>query len=308
MVVTEPPPDTTQAVISDAVGGAPVQLRDFRVGHDGWARDALAILPPSGAEVGGALGAEDVAADAAVLRLYRALFGTDAEAQVFPIEDAGEEPPLRDLDWTVEPQTLLAWVDGAGVAWRRESDGQLVEGTVLLGAGGDGLYRRDDAGLVAWVSRRGADLCDAKASLRGFAATSDLLLGAIEAGGSMVVVGRERVASPLALTPLRTESLLRIAALRSRWQRRTIEHLRKEPGVPSPALELGQSFQRNNLFSGKLHDDSDWAPIYLSDGLSDTEFGGELCIADQLLKSWSLNGKVSYDNFLYRIRCTDPVW
>src|SRR5262249_27917248 len=41
----------------------------------------------------------------------------------------------------------------------------------------------------------------------------------------------------------------------------------------------------------------DWAPIYLSDLLLDTEYGSVLNQADQMLKGWSECGLVEYHNF-----------
>ena len=92
-----------------------------------------------------------------------------------------------------------------------------------------------------------------------------------------MVIGRERLLAPEVLPPLRFESLIVLAAA-SRWS-------------------LAQSFQRRSLFAGKLHSGSDWAPILLSDELQGTEFGSLLDLADQILKSWSMNGEVAYQAF-----------
>ena len=43
----------------------------------------------------------------------------------------------------------------------------------------------------------------------------------------------------------------------------------------------------------------DWAPIYLSPALINTEFGALLNITDQMLKSWSQSGQVEYLYFDY---------
>src|SRR5260370_34025951 len=43
----------------------------------------------------------------------------------------------------------------------------------------------------------------------------------------------------------------------------------------------------------------DWAPIYLSPRLIDTEYGSLLNITDQLLKGWTQHGDVEYVNFTY---------
>ena len=63
--------------------------------------------------------------------------------------------------------------------------------------------------------------------------------------------------------------------------------------------ELSQSYERNNLFAGKLPGGKDYAPILLSDELSHTEYGNILNVTDQMLKSWSENGDVEYHAFAY---------
>ena len=83
------------------------------------------------------------------------------------------------------------------------------------------------------------------------------------------------------LWPLRTESILTLASAHT--------------------ADLGQSYERTRVFAGKLASGGDagrdWAPIYLSDQLVDTEVGSLLNLTDQILKSWSQAGQVDYDNF-----------
>ena len=64
-------------------------------------------------------------------------------------------------------------------------------------------------------------------------------------------------------------------------------------------LELGQSYERNAVYAGKGSDLKDWAPIYLSHDLTDTEFGQLLNMTDQLLKGWAASGSKNYDIFPY---------
>jgi hypothetical protein len=53
------------------------------------------------------------------------------------------------------------------------------------------------------------------------------------------------------------------------------------------------------MFAGKISGGQDWAPIYLSDDLLNTEYGSLLNITDQMLKGWSQHGEVTYHNFMY---------
>ena len=74
------------------------------------------------------------------------------------------------------------------------------------------------------------------------------------------------------LPPLRVETILQLAAVGQD--------------------ELSQSYERRNIISGRYDEKHDWAPIYLSAALLDTEYGSLLNITDQLLKSWSMGGQV----------------
>jgi hypothetical protein len=85
------------------------------------------------------------------------------------------------------------------------------------------------------------------------------------------------------MPPLRAESILTLAAVQDE--------------------ELAQSYERSRVFAGKLAQGQDagrdWAPIYLSDALVDTEIGSLLNMTDQMLKSWSQAGQIEYVNFNY---------
>lgn len=77
--------------------------------------------------------------------------------------------------------------------------------------------------------------------------------------------------------------------------------------APGSALEYrrprhnleSNEFNPNHFLARKLEDFRDWAPIYLSPELIDTEYGSVLNIADQFLKSWSNHGTTRYINFAY---------
>jgi hypothetical protein len=61
--------------------------------------------------------------------------------------------------------------------------------------------------------------------------------------------------------------------------------------------ELAQSYERTAFGAGSAFERWDWAPIYLSNELLDTEYGSLLNVADQMLKGWSQCGTVDYYNF-----------
>jgi hypothetical protein len=151
----------------------------------------------------------------------------------------------------------------------------------LLQRGGAGVFFSRTPGIVAWIIPRTRDLSEYKTEARQFSLDSDLILGAVGEGEMVAILGRERVAPVSVLPPLRTETILLLASVHDE--------------------ELAQSYERNNFAAGKFDDEKnlDWAPIFLSNELIDTEFGSLLDITDQLLKGWSQHGDVTYENFPY---------
>jgi hypothetical protein len=144
-----------------------------------------------------------------------------------------------------------------------------------------GVFESDQPGIVIWSVKRNADLDDDVIDAREFALDSDLILGAVASQNQIAIVARERSIPADALPPLRTETMLLLAS--------------------ANVDQLGQSYERTNVFAGKydVQQNLDWAPIYLSRELIDTEYGSLLNITDQMLKSWSMKGKVRYARFKY---------
>lgn len=144
-----------------------------------------------------------------------------------------------------------------------------------------GIYRSTPAGFVIWCIPKGRPLEEYSTEARQFALDSDLLVGAIANQQSAVLIGRARSIPVTELPPIRVETIMQLAATKQD--------------------ELGQSYERNFMFAGRIRSDSpqDWAPIFLSDELLNTEFGSLLNITDQLLKSWSMHGEIKYINFTY---------
>jgi hypothetical protein len=163
--------------------------------------------------------------------------------------------------------------------------GEMVRPEALLQEGRRGVYLSVQPGLVLWSFSRSVPLSQHPAEFRQFALDADLILGAVRRGDSVLVVGRERTVPIDLLPPLRAETMMVLAAAKTD--------------------ELAQSYERTHVLAGKLpasagtDQGKDWAPIYLSNELIDTEYGSLLNITDQLLKSWSMAGYVRYDGFKY---------
>ena len=327
LIISEPPPSMTLTALTEAYGDVitRIRTREHRVGFDGWVKDIVGVLP--------AMSPQEQ--QTFVEDLSRYLFGTSYKAYTLDLSAPPDSKSSYDLmvgasalsDWlgfnqppsspVAEAFNRLAWFVGAiatiVLVKRRGGRALTVLTACIIVAywttpgrphagvagvlhplhGGEarmlsdvlaqpttGVYMSEAPGLVVLVMPRGEELNRAAVSLREFVLDSDLVLGAIGTPHSVAVIGRERQESVIVLPPLRVETLLQLAAASSE--------------------ELAQSYERMDLFAGRLRAvQRDWAPIFLSPQLHDTEYGSLLNITDQLLKSWSEHGDIKYINFNY---------
>jgi hypothetical protein len=265
LIVAEPPPTVS---LDDLREVSPIfeqaEIREHRVGHDGWTKDVVATLPA---------GADDTEL---LTALHRLMFGTTYKAELLPVTITSAPPAWTEV--TPSPVAIAGWFAGneqQAVSYLDESRFPVA---ALLDARRAGVYRVDGDELVLWVlPRNGLD--DARRDARIFAVESDLILGGVTHNDVLVLVARARALPIDRFPPLRFESLQALASVKG--------------------FEVGQSFERTSPGAGKMLDGNDFAPIYLSPEIIDTEIGSVLNITDQLLKSWSENGEVRYVGFQY---------
>ena len=279
MIVSEPPPHVTREGIATCLGVPPtsVGVEQLRVGHDGWVRDAIAILP--------SISERRVAELTDELHDY--LFGTTykAEALELPLAPLPGGPNKLDLD--ISALELQAWSLDSKETFQPVEGGAARPLKDILGSQRPGVFlSQSKKGLVAWSLPRGARLDGHRARARQFAVDSDLILGAIATKEQVAILGRERSTPVRLLPPLRVETLEMLASART--------------------SHLAQSYERNRVFAGRFDAKRDWAPIYLSPELLDTEYGSLLNITDQMLKSWSCRGLIKYEAFDYPNPATWP--
>ena len=329
LIVSEPPPNVTVAAMRQRW---PAEFKDARIhkhaiGVDGWVSDIVTRLPPQ---------SEDATREL-VQQLTGYLFGTSYKSYVLPIEPVARGG-RADLDVSVSTGQLSRWLglerptpgpvgrSFSGLLWlgmllsiaavARTRRIRWVKAAAACAAilfmqgyfyqppppevrfvqrhaanrpqsmegilnGGGGVYDSDNRGLVLLVLPRTASLDSNLTALREFVLDTDAILGAVGTDRTTAIVGRERIVPVDVMPPLRVETLLQLASVKSG--------------------ELAQSYERNNLLAGRFDSERnrDWAPIFLSDELKDTEYGSLLNITDQLLKSWSQHGQVRYANFKY---------
>jgi hypothetical protein len=277
LVISEPPP---HVAVAELQALAPSVFRDLHVcrqwfGYDGWVKDVVVRLPVM----------PDDSVQETLSRLQLYLFGTTYKSYV---EDLAPRDvvvrPLLDLN--VTSSELRRWI--VLEAERFSVDGGEPSAPLLklLQAGRTGVFSSRTGGLVAWIVPRRGDLASRRRDARHFVLDSDLILGAIATQSRVAILGRQRVVSVRALPPLRVETILRLASAHT--------------------THLAQSYERNFLYAGRYDEPFDWAPIFLSPDLIDTEYGSLLNLTDQLLKSWSEGGGVRYAGFSYPVPARWP--
>jgi len=289
IVLTEPPPHFVRAnadAIVKALFSVPVisvQRKRHALGFNGWTEDLVIVVRSSTAEQDRALND-----DLALLSMFA--FGSDYKTEVEDI--ARLAPPAY---WDAPPAVevtadeLFSWLLGPNAEKLVPLDGGDAAGLQERAARKEiGTYQSATPGLVVTLLPSGAsaDLNDFAGDLRRFAVDSDTFIGALRFGEDRVaLIGRERTAPAAAVPPLRVETLLLLASFRG--------------------AQLSQSYERNRAFAGKLLSRAgdlfgwDWAPVFLSTVLIDTELGSVLNLTDDMLKGWSESGKVEYRGFSY---------
>lgn len=273
LIVSEPPPHATLGGILFPVGDLLLNhsVKKQEIGYDGWVKDVVIALSGTDREVA-----------SLVSELNRQLFGTSYKSYVLPLPAQTPAAAPFDLDLKVTVDELNTWVlDGREVFIPIEG-GEAIASTSIFTQPDCGVYYTGNPGLVTWWIPKDRSIQDCRAQARQFALDSDLIVGAISEGHGILVLGRERIVPFDVLPPLRVETLSLLATVQE-----------------GQTGELGQSYERGHEYAGKIGGNKDWAPIYLSPELIDTEYGSLLNITDQLLKGWSENGETQYVNFNY---------
>lgn len=294
LIVTEPTrgPRELEAAVADIFGTrANTERQRWMIGVDGWVGDLVVTLPADLSPVNFSDPLSDEVFRDRMAALSVELWGTSFGLYV---EDAAKPWAARSAAPQLELNAgeLESWVVGDGVRWHDPSGVEALTYTELSGRGDVGTFVSETGELAIFVVESSAIRSGAikgrHADFRRFALLTDAILGAVwnESTGDMALVGRLRQVSPAALPPLRFETL--------------------EVLLSQKSDSLAQSYERTLPFAGKLMHGAirgrDWAPIYLSDDLIDTEYGALLNITDQMLKSWSSAGEVQYVYFSYPLR------
>ena len=246
------------------------------MGYDGWLKDAVVCFNDI----------KKTKLSDLTSNLFKLLYGTDYKSELLDLDVIPEHTAFstQNLNYQVSAEELHSWfIDKEETIVNVTDTTQETSLEVALNdyTNESDLYYSKEPGFVIWIIKRSSSLDseDFRVKARMFALDSDLILGAISNSGRVAIIARERSIPIYELPPMRQETLLMLASTE------------KE--------ELSQSYERNNLFAGKLPGGKDYAPILLSDELWHTEYGNILNVTDQMLKSWSENGDVEYHAFAY---------
>jgi hypothetical protein len=270
LLIAEPPPHVNLADLKIRVPElTQIEEKQHTMGCDGWVKDLVIQVPSM----------DESKRQDLFDRLNLYIFNTTYKANVMDLPAAKSVFNNADtpLDITVTFADLKDWLVDRNETFESVLTGEQIQFTSILSAKKNGVYSGVDAGLVVWAIDRKKPLTNSLAEARQFALDSDLIVGAVSNPNMLTIVGRKRIVSVDILPPIRTETILQLAAV-------------KNP-------DLGQSYERLYVFAGRFNETDDWAPIYLSDELIDTEYGSLLNITDQILKRWSMKGTINYKNF-----------
>jgi hypothetical protein len=289
VIIAEPPPDTLpkatyQTALKTIFGEHLKQstLAHTEIGLHGWVDDVVLTLVGYHGAGGDAALRDDLAS------LATKLWGTSYKGAPLPLPvDPASLTTQGPPNIAIRQSELRDWLVGGSVRFSPDGTpfGQPKTLSQLVGERQDGAFLiAPQHGLAVLVVSRQFTFEHYRAEFRKFALDSDVIFGAVAFGSDhLVFVGREREVPVTIMPPLRFETARILVSAKEK--------------------ELSQSYERNDLFAGRLEEGQfggkDWAPIYLSPVLVDTEFGSELNLTDQMLKSWSMAGRVKYLNFAW---------
>ena len=292
LIISEPPPgishaDATamiQTVFADR--NPAIETRRWKILSDGFVEDIVVALDADDIKGDDLLSSPDFRDRIAALQ--QAWFGTTCGGDVEQIgggaaRESGIAPNLEInvaevKSWLADPKTTWTPIEDfaeAPMAWPALSEAQSND-----------AYLSQDGQLVLLTFPKPVvddpeQMQALRLPFRRFAASSDALLSVVwTENGQVGLVGRRR-----------TRPLSQIPALRFE----TFAQLVTQHGD-----HLSQSYERGSALAGPTQEGNrDWAPVYLSTSLIDTEFGNLLNVTDQMLKGWSEAGTVTYLNFNY---------
>lgn len=278
IIISEPAESVTEITLNNIFTKykGTTQTQRFAFGYDGWLADFVGCIKFE----------SDEAFYQFTKELFTTLYGTDYKASYTDLDNQRSHTYFshKNLNYSISAAEIEKWmlIDGETFI---NSKGDKRNVSQLLSSNlsnSNDLWYSSERGFVVWCFDSKKHLADEsfKQNARRFALDTDLIIGAIgRKGRNFVIIARERNVSTEVLPPLRLETIKLLATTKND--------------------NLAQSYERHHVFAGKTHTQQDVAPIYLSDELWHTEYGNLLNLTDQMLKSWSENGRIEYSKFYH---------
>lgn len=301
VIISEPPPIFSKSDFDgllDSIFHGEIASKNrlrWRLGLDGWLEDVVIVLHSEQERVADPM--EDPVFRDRIGMLHLALFGTTYGGDVENLGSASPEArPGKACNLQLTARDLRTWVQDSssqwfpltGVApigrtWAQISADSATQ--ALRSKDGSLIMLTFPTRLLQQAKSNSELLAPLRVPFREFATASDGVIGGIWGkSGQTAILGRVRLKPYTIVPPLRFETFSLLA-------------------TQQLSEQLSQSFERTTLFAGKLFTGQyrlrDWAPIYLSEPLIDTEFGALLNVTDQMLKSWTEAGLIEYQHFNY---------
>lgn len=280
-VISEPSESVSYQTLQSLFGSydGTVTIKKDSLGYDGWLADVVGCIKFKNSDQ------ETEFKN----KLFTLLYGTNYKAYYTDLDRPSRHsyfaPYKYNLNFSITAAELKQWfVDEKETFSEFSKQGVTGKPIASLLSSGEKnpnkLFYSRERGFVVWLINPSgvSDNESFRLNARKFALDTDLIIGALGAKGKTVaIVARERQIPIDILPPMRIETLSLLATTKNE--------------------SLAQSYERHNIFASKLPDNSDVAPIYLSDELWHTEYGNLLNVTDQMLKSWSENGDIDYKKF-----------
>ena len=273
-IVSEPSPQISEEDIKKTFSqlNCDFQIKQHKIGYDGFARDMVVVV--------GKATKENITHLKNNLhsRLYSSSYKSERSTTELPVKESRQYFSKSNLNYEISLAELNKWFIEENELFA-DANNNTFSIKEMLSNDKHGVFFSQNAGFVVWIIDKQKDLNLQKQNIRQFTLDADLILGAFSNYNKLVVVGRERESSLSELPPLNVETILLLASVKD--------------------SELSQSLDITDLLAGKMNNDKDWCPTYLSKELENTEFGHLLTITDILLKDWSERGNLKYEEYNY---------
>ena len=273
-VLSEPPPylelDSLLTVFQQF--NIYAEVKTHSMGYDGWVKDIVVCV--------GRATSENI--DNLTRKVNELVYLSDYKsfAMNLPLDTSRIYYSSQDLNYRISLSEINQWfIEDKEPFCDLNDTNQTFSVADIFQKQKTGVFYSQLPGFVVWSLDKNEDISTQRTVIRQFTLDADLILGAISDSSTLVIIGRERESDLMELPPLNVETVLLLASI--------------EDG------ELSQSLDVNDLLAGKMSNNRDWCPTFLSPQLEHTEFGHLLTITDLLLKNWSESGTIRYDKYDY---------